>query len=131
MPTGERPRLPPRLADRRPCGGDGLDVGILQDGPPELARHHFDHQLVGLFREGGNVPALAARAEGAPTRLIGLTWIDEWQKILVRPDSGITSADRPPRAPAGAADVGADAGGSFPRAMSLHGYQPRAVARRV
>lgn len=104
-------------------GGDGLDLGILQDGPKELLGHHFDHQLVGLFREGGNVPALAARAEGATTRLIGLTWIDEWQKILVRADSGITSPDQlrglrlalPTWAPTRA--------GSFPRAMSLHGYK--------
>ena len=102
-------------------GSSGLTVGILQDGPPELARHHFDHQLVGLFREGGNVPALAARAEGAPTRLIGLTWIDEWQSILVRPGSGITAPEHlagkrvalPAWAPTRAA--------SFPRAMSLHG----------
>jgi len=102
-------------------GADGLDVGILQDGPRELARHHFDHQLVGLFREGGNVPALAARAEGAPTRLIGLTWIDEWQSILVRPDSGIDGpADLKGvrfALPAWATTRGA----SFPRAMSLHG----------
>ena len=71
---------------------DGLEVGVLQDAGPELARHHFDHQLVGLFREGGNVPALVARSEGAPTRLIGLTWIDEWQSIVVRADAGITTA---------------------------------------
>jgi 2'-hydroxybiphenyl-2-sulfinate desulfinase len=102
-------------------GSSGLEVGILQDGPRELIRHHYDHQLVGLFREGGNVPALAAYAEGAPTRLIGLTWIDERQTILVRPDSGIA-------APADLKGVrvalpawGATRGTSFPRAMSLHG----------
>ncbi|MCU1376118.1 MAG: hypothetical protein JWO68_3404, partial [Actinomycetia bacterium] len=102
-------------------GSDGLAVGILQDGPPELARHHFDHELVGLFREGGNVPALAARSEGAPSRLVGLTWIDEWQKILVRPDSGITTAEdlagKRIALPAWAETRGA----SFPRAMALHG----------
>jgi 2'-hydroxybiphenyl-2-sulfinate desulfinase len=102
-------------------GSDGLAVGILQDGPPELARHHFDHELVGLFREGGNVPALAAKSEGAPSRLIGLTWIDEWQTILVRPDSGITGpsdlAGKRVALPAWAATRGA----SFPRAMALHG----------
>ena len=104
-------------------GAHGLEVGILQDGPAELRRHHLDHQLPGLVREGGNVPALAARAEGAPTRLIGLTWIDEWQKILVRADAGITEPAQlrgrrvalPAWAPTRAA--------SFPRAMSLHGYR--------
>ena len=67
---------------------DGITVGTLQE-TPELARHHYDHDLSALIREGGNILALAARAQGAPTRLIGLTWIDEWQTILVRPDSGI------------------------------------------
>ncbi|WP_447594274.1 ABC transporter substrate-binding protein [Aquipseudomonas campi] len=68
---------------------DGISVDTLQDNR-ELGRHHYDHQLDTLIREGGNILALAARAQGAPTRLIGLTWIDEWQTILVRPDSGIT-----------------------------------------
>ena len=73
---------------------DGITVSVLQDAPATLRRHHFDHQLESLFREGGNIPALAARSEGARTRLIGLTWIDEWQSIVVRKDSGIDSPDR-------------------------------------
>jgi ABC-type nitrate/sulfonate/bicarbonate transport system substrate-binding protein len=102
---------------------DGLDVGVLQDGPPELRRHHFDHQLLGLFREGGNVPAFAARAEGADTRLIGLTWIDEGQSIIVRPDSGI---DRPAalRGAKVALPQWADSrAASFPRAMAVAGIK--------
>jgi ABC-type nitrate/sulfonate/bicarbonate transport system substrate-binding protein len=102
-------------------GSDGLEVGILQDGPPELARHHFDHQLVGLFREGGNVPALAARSEGAPSKLIGLTWIDEWQTILVRPDSAIHGAADLAGARVALPAWAATRAASFPRAMSLHG----------
>jgi ABC-type nitrate/sulfonate/bicarbonate transport system substrate-binding protein len=102
-------------------GADGLQVGILQDGPRELIRHHYDHQLIGLFREGGNVPALAAYSEGAPTRLIGLTWIDELQAILVRPDSGITRPEHL-KGKRVAMPVWSDTRGkSFPRAMSLHG----------
>ncbi|MET3859455.1 ABC-type nitrate/sulfonate/bicarbonate transport system substrate-binding protein [Dietzia sp. 2505] len=100
----------------------GLDFRILQDTDPATALHHFDHQLPGLIREGGNVPALAARAAGAPTRLIGLTWVDEAQQILVAPASDITSAadlaGRRIAIPAWAAD-GAR---SFPRAMALHGF---------
>jgi ABC-type nitrate/sulfonate/bicarbonate transport system substrate-binding protein len=102
---------------------DGLPVGVLQEAGPDLARHHFDHRLLGLFREGGNVPALAARAEGAPTRLIGLTWIDESQAIVVRPDSGVAT-------PAGLRGLrialpawAEDRGRSFPRAMALHGVR--------
>lgn len=67
---------------------DGIDVKTLQDAR-DLGRHHYDHQLTTLIREGGNLLALPARAQGAPTRLIGLTWIDEWQTILVRPGSEI------------------------------------------
>ncbi|MBT9516012.1 MAG: ABC transporter substrate-binding protein [Methyloversatilis discipulorum] len=71
---------------------DNLPVSTLQENASrELARHHYDHELPGLIREGGNLLAIAARAQGAPTRLIGLTWIDEAQAILVRPDSGIRS----------------------------------------
>jgi ABC-type nitrate/sulfonate/bicarbonate transport system substrate-binding protein len=102
-------------------GADGLEVGILQDGPTELARHHFDHQLVGLFREGGNVPALAAKAEGAPSKLVGLTWIDEWQTILVRPDSPIQRAEDLAGARFALPAWAGTRGASFPRAMSLHG----------
>lgn len=102
--------------------GHGLDVGVLQDAPPEIAAHHFDHRLRGLFREGGSVPALAARSEGAPTRLIGLTWIDEGQAVLTRPDTGITGpadlAGRRVAVPGRAATPGR----GFPRAMALHGF---------
>ena len=64
---------------------DGLTVRSLQDDGADVPRdRHFTHALTGLFREGGNVPALWARANGEPTRLIGLTWIEERQALLVR-----------------------------------------------
>jgi ABC-type nitrate/sulfonate/bicarbonate transport system substrate-binding protein len=69
-----------------------ITIDTLQDNR-EYGRHHYDHQLPELIREGGNILALAARAQGANTRLIGLTWIEEWQTILVRPDSGITKPE--------------------------------------
>ena len=100
----------------------GLGLGVLQDAGPELAPRHFDHRLLGLIREGGNVPALAARAEGSPTRLIGLTWIDEAQAVLVAPDSEVTGpgdlAGLRIAVPAWAQDRAR----SFPRAMALHGF---------
>jgi len=107
---------------------DGIQVSTLQD-TPLLRRHHYDHELPALIREGGNVLALAARAQGAPSRLIGLTWIDEWQTILVRPDSGITEAKqlrgRKLALPAyGKNEIAEHARGtSISRAMSLHGYK--------
>ena len=104
-------------------GADDITVSTLQDGPADLAHHHFDHGIEHLFREGGNVPALAARALGADTRVVGLTWFEEWQTIQVRPDSGITEpADlRGKRValPAWALTRG----GSIARAMSLHGLK--------
>jgi len=73
---------------------DGIRIATLQEHRQEvgrdLGRHHYDHQLPSLIREGGNLLAIAARAQGAPSKLIGLTWIDEAQAILVRPGSGIT-----------------------------------------
>jgi ABC-type nitrate/sulfonate/bicarbonate transport system substrate-binding protein len=33
--------------------------------------------------------SIAARAQGEPTKLVGLTWIEESQLILTRPDTGI------------------------------------------
>ncbi|WP_406397119.1 ABC transporter substrate-binding protein [Streptomyces uncialis] len=72
---------------------DGISVRSLQDAPAATARdHHYTHALEGLFREGGNVPALWARSRGEPTRLIGLTWIEERQVVLVAADSGIHEA---------------------------------------
>ncbi|MFC3978776.1 ABC transporter substrate-binding protein [Streptosporangium jomthongense] len=99
------------------------EVGVLQDAGPELSEHHFDHRLLGLFREGGNVPALAARSEGAPTRLIGLTWIEEWQSILVRPDSGITGAAGLRGARVALPRWAETRARSFLRAMALHGFK--------
>lgn len=73
---------------------DGIKVQTLQEVGGELARHHYDHELPTLVREGGNLLALPAKAQGARTRLVGLTWIDEWQAILVRPDSDIRSPEQ-------------------------------------
>lgn len=72
---------------------DGIAIQTLQEVGGELARHHYDHQLSTLIREGGNLLAIPAKAQGAPTRLVGLTWIDEAQAILVRPDSSIRKPD--------------------------------------
>ncbi|MFB6889556.1 ABC transporter substrate-binding protein [Kitasatospora sp. NPDC056327] len=75
----------------REFAADGIAVRSLQDVPPEVAAdHHYTHALTGLFREGGNVPALWARSRGERTRLVGLTWIEERQVVLVRSGSGVT-----------------------------------------
>jgi 2'-hydroxybiphenyl-2-sulfinate desulfinase len=69
---------------------DGFKLRTLQDDDAgEFRYNHYDHDLTTLIREGGNLFSIPARAQGAKTKLIGLTWIDEGQSILVRPDSDI------------------------------------------
>jgi sulfonate transport system substrate-binding protein len=50
---------------------------------------HYHHQISGLFREGGNIPPIWARSNGAETAVVGITWLDEYQGILSRAESGI------------------------------------------
>ncbi|QEO17952.1 ABC transporter substrate-binding protein [Acetobacter vaccinii] len=100
----------------------GIQLHSLRDAPEENVRSaHFNHNLHGLFREGGNIPAIWARSRGQDTVVVGLTWVDEAQFILVRPESQITSA----------ADLASktlalplrpDDTIDFARAMALHGY---------
>ncbi|MFF2655063.1 ABC transporter substrate-binding protein [Streptomyces sp. NPDC058045] len=72
---------------------DGIAVRSLQDPAPDVDRQtHYTHALPGLIREGGNVPALWARSLGEQTRLIGLTWIEERQTVLVAPGSRVRGA---------------------------------------
>ncbi len=108
---------------------DGIEIKTLQEVGGELARHHYDHQLPNLVREGGNLLALPARAQGAPSRLVGLTWIDEAQSIVVRPDSDIrTPAQLKGKRLALPAFRQADLDGntrgrSIARGMSIAGYK--------
>lgn len=108
---------------------DGIKVATIQEAPRALQRHHYDHEIPTLIREGGALLALAARAQGSPTRLIGLTWIEEAQAIIVRPDSGIRNAfDLRSRKLALPAFVQREIaahvrGSSIWRGMSLHGYK--------
>ncbi|MGW1027699.1 ABC transporter substrate-binding protein [Streptomyces sp. NPDC002577] len=104
---------------------DGIAVRSLQDAAPDvdaaIRRTHYTHSLPGLFREGGNVPALWARSRGEQTRLIGLTWIEERQTILVAPGSGVRGAAalRGLRLAVPKHTVPID----FWRAMALRGFQ--------
>ena len=108
---------------------DGLPVDTLQESNSELRRHHYDHRLPSLVREGGNMLALGARAQGEATKLVGLTWIEEWQTILVRPDSGITKPEhlkgKTLALPTWTnhAIPSHQRGSSIARGMSLHGYK--------
>jgi ABC-type nitrate/sulfonate/bicarbonate transport system substrate-binding protein len=71
---------------------DPFRVFTVQESPDAAIREsHVDHHLPNFIRQGGNAPALWARSCGAKTRLIGLSWMDEFQGILTLPGSGIQS----------------------------------------
>lgn len=54
---------------------------------------HFTHSQANSFREGGNTPAIYARAQGRDTVLIGLAWTPQYQGILTLPHSGIKQVE--------------------------------------
>ncbi|SAL55653.1 nitrate ABC transporter substrate-binding protein [Caballeronia sordidicola] len=69
---------------------DGIDVKALQDSnDPAIRQSHFTHSQAHSFRQGGNIPALWASAQGADTRVIGLSWVDEFQGLIALPSTGI------------------------------------------
>lgn len=74
---------------------EGVTLKSIRDDPdPVIRKSHFDHHLAYSFRHGGNVPPIRARSEGTRTRLVGITWTDEFQALLVAPESDIrTVAD--------------------------------------
>lgn len=104
-------------------GRDGIKVDAFQDAATDLSKHHFDHKLDGLFREGGNIPALAAKATGAPSKLVGLTWIDEWQAIVVRKEHEHLEARDLKGLRIALPAYAPTRGGSIVRGMSLHGIK--------
>jgi ABC-type nitrate/sulfonate/bicarbonate transport system substrate-binding protein len=71
---------------------EGIKIKSLQesDDPVEKASH-YEHSLPHSFRLGGAVPPIWTRAKGRDTRVIGISWIDEYQVILSLPGSGINS----------------------------------------
>ncbi len=71
---------------------DGIALNSIRASDDKAVRvSHFDHSHPDMFREGGNVPPLWARGLGRDTAVVGITWVDEEQLILVRGDSDITS----------------------------------------
>ena len=73
---------------------DGIDVRALQDASdPVIRQSNFTHSQPRSFRQGGNIPALWTRANGADTRVIGLSWVDEFQGLVALPSSGVHTAD--------------------------------------
>ena len=72
---------------------DGIEVNsLLKSTDPAVRESHFDHTLADSFRHGGNTPPIWSRAKGNDVRLIGLSWTDQPQFLLSKPESGIDSA---------------------------------------
>jgi ABC-type nitrate/sulfonate/bicarbonate transport system substrate-binding protein len=101
---------------------DGLRIQAVQSAEQRTIRDsHFDHRLPAMFREGGNIPPIWAKSAGQDTVVLGITWVDEWQGILVREDSPIRSIEQlkgkrlgAPRHDGSLTDFG--------RGMALHGF---------
>jgi ABC-type nitrate/sulfonate/bicarbonate transport system substrate-binding protein len=73
--------------------GAGIDLQSTTDhADPDIRRAYFDHSIPWSFRQGGSLPALWARSNGAASRLIGLSWNNEFQAIITLPSTGIKSA---------------------------------------
>ena len=102
-------------------GKDGIGLKSIQETASDSAREsHFDHSLPHSFRQGGNIPAIWARSRGSDTRVIGLSWTDEFQAILTLPETGITRArqlvGRPIGLPVNPVSI------DFNRASALRGF---------
>jgi ABC-type nitrate/sulfonate/bicarbonate transport system substrate-binding protein len=55
----------------------------------ELRNSHYHHKQSGMFREGGNIPPIWAKGFGQDTAVVGITWLDEYQGIIVKQGSDI------------------------------------------
>lgn len=68
----------------------GIGVESIFDSKDRSVREsHFDHRLPWSFRQGGNIPPIWARAKGSDTRLVAITWTDEFQALVTLPGRGI------------------------------------------
>lgn len=102
---------------------DGISVEWIREDRLRVAEQDHAAMAQSLFREGGSTPALAARALGAETRVIGLTWIDERQAIMVRPEAEPFDPRQLRGLRFALPGYVATRGASVVRGMSLHGIK--------
>jgi 2'-hydroxybiphenyl-2-sulfinate desulfinase len=102
---------------------DGIAVEWIREDRLRVAEPDHAVMARNLFREGGNIPALAARALGSETRVIGLTWIDERQAIMVRPGEEIFDPRQLRGLRFALPGYVSTRGASVVRGMSLHGIK--------
>jgi 2'-hydroxybiphenyl-2-sulfinate desulfinase len=102
---------------------DGIAVEWLREDRLHVAERDQEEMARRLFREGGNIPALAARSLGAETRVIGLTWIDERQAIMVRAGEQVFDPQSLRGLRFALPGYVSTRGASVVRGMSLHGIK--------
>lgn len=72
-------------------GGEVVLRALQESTDRAIRESHYDHSIPSMVREGGNIPPIWARARGADTVVVGISWVDEFQSIVVRADSDIAS----------------------------------------
>jgi ABC-type nitrate/sulfonate/bicarbonate transport system substrate-binding protein len=85
VPTASGIAFQRRMFDEA-CAGAPYEVRNIRELGRARADTHFDHSLDASFREGGGSPPIWARANGADTQLLGITFMDEILGIFVRAD---------------------------------------------
>ncbi len=73
--------------------GVGIQVNSVHRLPEKDWDVHFTHKHPQFFREGGNIPPIWARANGADTKLIGLSFLEQKQSIFVKRNSSIKTVN--------------------------------------
>jgi ABC-type nitrate/sulfonate/bicarbonate transport system substrate-binding protein len=69
----------------------GVSLKFLRSLPKPQWLPHFNHKLDNLFRDGGNIPPIWAKAEGQDTKLIGLSTRVKAGQLAVLASSSIQS----------------------------------------
>ena len=72
---------------------DNIKISHISCLSVENWQSHFSHQHPLLFRDGGNIPPIWAKAEGFASKVIGMTWSEDRQVIMVSKDSPIQSVN--------------------------------------
>ncbi len=72
----------------------GVNATLLQTLPQDRWEVHYNYKDEALFREGGNIPPIWSKSRGEEPVLIGLTFLDQKQYIIVRADSPIDSVEQ-------------------------------------
>lgn len=73
--------------------GGSYQVRNIKDLGKAQANTHYQHSLASSFREGGGSPPIWAYANGAATRLLGITFMEERLGIYVRADDPAASVE--------------------------------------